>query len=136
MPYSTGLSTPLANFEANQNYKDTVDPSVMVGPQPVLPCTSLLHVPNLPFIGEGLCMHWLTGHWSCRLRSTSTMIRTMRRSLPGPPRPGECNLSLVPSAELLNLTTTLPAQTNVHVDRSITFQAYVQMNRSIPKPFV
>ena len=31
MPYSTGLSTPLANFEANQNYKDTVDPSVMVG---------------------------------------------------------------------------------------------------------
>lgn len=30
MPYSTGLSTPLANFEANQNYKDTVDPSVMV----------------------------------------------------------------------------------------------------------
>ena len=32
MPYSTGLSTPLANFEANQNYKDTVDPSVMVRP--------------------------------------------------------------------------------------------------------
>ena len=32
MPYSTGLSTPLANFEANQNYKDTVDPSVMVSP--------------------------------------------------------------------------------------------------------
>ena len=31
MPYSTGLSTPLANFEANQNYKDTMDPSVMVG---------------------------------------------------------------------------------------------------------
>ena len=37
MPYSTGLSTPLANFEANQNYKDTVDPSVMVP----------LHKPNL-----------------------------------------------------------------------------------------
>ena len=34
MPYSTGLSTPLANFEANQNYKDTVDPSVMVNPSP------------------------------------------------------------------------------------------------------
>ncbi len=34
MPYSTGLSTPLANFEANQNYKDTVDPSVMVSPSP------------------------------------------------------------------------------------------------------
>ena len=32
MPYSTGLSTPLANFEANQNYKDTMDPSVMVSP--------------------------------------------------------------------------------------------------------
>jgi len=36
MPYSTGLSTPLANFEANQNYKDTVDPSVMVSQSIVL----------------------------------------------------------------------------------------------------
>ena len=41
MPYSTGLSTPLANFEANQNYKDTVDPSVMVR-------LYTLHLPPLP----------------------------------------------------------------------------------------
>lgn len=27
MPYSTGCSTPLSNFEAGQNYKDVVDPA-------------------------------------------------------------------------------------------------------------
>ncbi|OLL22879.1 Isoleucine--tRNA ligase, cytoplasmic [Neolecta irregularis DAH-3] len=30
MPYSTGCTTPLSNFEAQQNYKDVVDPSVVV----------------------------------------------------------------------------------------------------------
>ncbi|KAJ3333183.1 isoleucine--tRNA ligase [Blyttiomyces sp. JEL0837] len=30
MPYSTGCTTPMSNFEANQNYKDTTDPSVVV----------------------------------------------------------------------------------------------------------
>lgn len=30
MPYSTGCSTPLSNFEAGQNYKDVSDPAVMV----------------------------------------------------------------------------------------------------------
>ncbi|KAK2078938.1 hypothetical protein QBZ16_002628 [Prototheca wickerhamii] len=30
MPYSTGLSTPLSNFEAGQNYKDVSDPWVAV----------------------------------------------------------------------------------------------------------
>ena len=27
MPYSTKCTTPLSNFEANQNYKDVVDPA-------------------------------------------------------------------------------------------------------------
>lgn len=27
MPFSTGCSTPLSNFEAGQNYKDVVDPA-------------------------------------------------------------------------------------------------------------
>ncbi|KAG0666464.1 isoleucine--tRNA ligase [Monosporozyma unispora] len=31
MPYSTGLTTPLSNFEAQQNYKDVMDPAVTVG---------------------------------------------------------------------------------------------------------
>lgn len=31
MPYSTGLTTPLSNFEAQQNYKDVVDPAVTIG---------------------------------------------------------------------------------------------------------
>ncbi|XP_047203264.1 isoleucine--tRNA ligase, cytoplasmic [Girardinichthys multiradiatus] len=30
MPYSTACNTPLSNFEANQNYKDVQDPSVIV----------------------------------------------------------------------------------------------------------
>ena len=30
MPYSTGCSTALSNFEAKQNYKDVDDPSVFV----------------------------------------------------------------------------------------------------------
>ncbi|KAJ1911265.1 isoleucine--tRNA ligase [Tieghemiomyces parasiticus] len=30
MPFSTGLNTPLANFEASQNYKDVVDPAITV----------------------------------------------------------------------------------------------------------
>lgn len=30
MPFSTACNTPLSNFESGQNYKDTVDPAVMV----------------------------------------------------------------------------------------------------------
>ncbi|KAL9584715.1 MAG: hypothetical protein Q9212_001947 [Teloschistes hypoglaucus] len=30
MPFSTALNTPLSNFEASQNYKDTQDPAVVV----------------------------------------------------------------------------------------------------------
>ncbi|KEG15216.1 putative isoleucyl-tRNA synthetase [Trypanosoma grayi] len=30
MPYSTGCTTPISNFEANLNYKDVSDPSLMV----------------------------------------------------------------------------------------------------------
>lgn len=30
MPYSTALNTPLSNFEAQQNYKDTQDPAVII----------------------------------------------------------------------------------------------------------
>lgn len=31
MPYSTGCTTPLSNFEAQQNYKDVYDPAVTIG---------------------------------------------------------------------------------------------------------
>ncbi|KOX67618.1 Isoleucine--tRNA ligase, cytoplasmic [Melipona quadrifasciata] len=30
MPFSTGCNTPLSNFESGQNYKDVVDPSVVI----------------------------------------------------------------------------------------------------------
>lgn len=31
MPYSTGLTTPLSSFEAQQNYKEVLDPAVTIG---------------------------------------------------------------------------------------------------------
>lgn len=31
MPYSTACNTSLSNFESGQNYKDVVDPQVIVG---------------------------------------------------------------------------------------------------------
>lgn len=30
MPYSTSCNTPLSNFESGQNYKDTIDPSIVI----------------------------------------------------------------------------------------------------------
>ncbi|XP_066962999.1 isoleucine--tRNA ligase, cytoplasmic isoform X2 [Macrobrachium rosenbergii] len=51
MPFSTACSTPLSNFEAGQNYKDTQDPSVVV---------------NFPIIGEPdvLLVAWTTTPWT------------------------------------------------------------------------
>ena len=34
MPYSTGCTTTLSNFEAGQNYKDVDDPAVTVSFKP------------------------------------------------------------------------------------------------------
>ena len=50
MPYSTALNTPLSNFEAQQNYKDTHDPAVVVS-FPLLedPKTSLLAWTTTPW---------------------------------------------------------------------------------------
>ena len=50
MPYSTALNTPLSNFEAQQNYKDTQDPSVVIS-FPLLedPATNLLAWTTTPW---------------------------------------------------------------------------------------
>jgi isoleucyl-tRNA synthetase len=50
MPYSTALNTPLSNFEAQQNYKDTQDPAVVVS-FPLLddPQTNLLAWTTTPW---------------------------------------------------------------------------------------
>nr|CAG8515218.1 3756_t:CDS:10 [Entrophospora candida] len=50
MPYSTGCTTPLSNFEAAQNYKDVNDPSIVVS-FPLLddPNTSLLAWTTTPW---------------------------------------------------------------------------------------
>ncbi|XP_063592929.1 isoleucine--tRNA ligase, cytoplasmic-like [Penaeus indicus] len=51
MPFSTACSTPLSNFEAGQNYKDTQDPSVVV---------------NFPMLNEKdvLLVAWTTTPWT------------------------------------------------------------------------
>ncbi|KAL8823884.1 MAG: hypothetical protein Q9191_005470 [Dirinaria sp. TL-2023a] len=61
MPYSTALNTPLSNFEAQQNYKDTQDPAVVVA-FPLLndPQTQLLAWTTTPWTlpsNVALCAH-------------------------------------------------------------------------------
>ncbi|KAF2675210.1 isoleucyl-tRNA synthetase,cytoplasmic [Microthyrium microscopicum] len=61
MPYSTGLTTPLSNMEAQQNYKDVQDPAVVVAfPLVDEPATSLLAWTTTPWTlpsNLGLCVH-------------------------------------------------------------------------------
>lgn len=50
MPYSTGCTTPLSNFEAQQNYKDVPDPAVTIGfPLLADPATYLLAWTTTPW---------------------------------------------------------------------------------------
>jgi len=51
MPFSTACSTPISNFEAGQNYKDTQDPSVVVN-------CPLLDEPDVYFVA------WTTTPWT------------------------------------------------------------------------
>ncbi|CAI2178414.1 4341_t:CDS:10 [Funneliformis geosporum] len=51
MPFSTACTTPLANFEAAQNYKDVIDPAVVVS-------FPLVHEP------ETLLLAWTTTPWT------------------------------------------------------------------------
>uniref|UniRef100_A0A914IBR5 isoleucine--tRNA ligase n=1 Tax=Globodera rostochiensis TaxID=31243 RepID=A0A914IBR5_GLORO len=61
MPFSTGCSTPLSNFEAGQNYKDVVDPSVFVRfPLVFCPNRSLVAWTTTPWTlpsNLALCVH-------------------------------------------------------------------------------
>ena len=61
MPYSMAVSTPLSNFEANLNYKDTFDPAVVVSfPLVSDPSVSLLAWTTTPWTlpsNLALCVH-------------------------------------------------------------------------------
>jgi len=61
MPYSTGCTTTLSNFEANMNYQDVSDPSVVVSfPLVEDPTTSLLAWTTTPWTlvsNLGLCVN-------------------------------------------------------------------------------
>lgn len=54
MPYSTGCSTPLSNFESGQNYKEVQDPAVIVS----FPITN-----NAAEAGVSL-LAWTTTPWT------------------------------------------------------------------------
>lgn len=51
MPYSTGLTTPLSNFEAQQNYKDVLDPAITIS-------FPLVDDPDTAFVA------WTTTPWT------------------------------------------------------------------------
>ena len=56
MPYSTGCTTPLSNFEAGQNYQDVSDPSIVVSfPLVSDPTTSLLAWTTTPWTLPSNC---------------------------------------------------------------------------------
>lgn len=61
MPYSTACTTPLSNFEAQQNYKDVQDPAVVVSfPLVSDPTTELLIWTTTPWTlpsHTGICVH-------------------------------------------------------------------------------
>ncbi|KXS21576.1 hypothetical protein M427DRAFT_142059 [Gonapodya prolifera JEL478] len=61
MPYSTACTTPLANFEANQNFKDVIDPAVVVSfPLVTDPKTAILAWTTTPWTlpsNLGLCVN-------------------------------------------------------------------------------
>ncbi|TPX34885.1 isoleucine---tRNA ligase [Synchytrium microbalum] len=61
MPYSTGVTTPLSNFEAGQNYKDVVDPAVVISfPLKTDPTVSFLAWTTTPWTlpsNLALCSH-------------------------------------------------------------------------------
>lgn len=61
MPYSTACCTPLSNFEMSQNYKDVVDPAVIVSfPLLSRPHVSLIAWTTTPWTlpsNLALCVH-------------------------------------------------------------------------------
>lgn len=61
MPYSTGCTTPLSNFEAGEDYRNVSDPAVTVAfPLADDPSTSLLAWTTTPYTltsNLGLCVH-------------------------------------------------------------------------------
>lgn len=61
MPYSTACCTPLSNFEVQQNYKDVVDPAVVISfPMKSKPGVSILAWTTTPWTlpsNIALCVH-------------------------------------------------------------------------------
>jgi isoleucyl-tRNA synthetase len=85
MPYSTGCTTPLSNFEAGQNYKDVVDPTVIVTfPLDSEPGVSLVAWTTTPWTlpsNLALCVHPDLGYVRVRDNKTEAVYIMMEARL-------------------------------------------------------
>lgn len=68
MPYSTACTTSLSNFEANQNYKEVVDPCVVVA-------LEALTLPNTFFLVWTTTPWTLPSNFACCVNPTMTYVK-------------------------------------------------------------
>ncbi|XP_039230249.1 isoleucine--tRNA ligase, cytoplasmic [Drosophila yakuba] len=68
MPYSTACTTSLSNFEANQNYKEVVDPCVVVALEAV-------SLPNTFFLVWTTTPWTLPSNFACCVHPTMTYVK-------------------------------------------------------------
>ncbi|XP_026849704.1 isoleucine--tRNA ligase, cytoplasmic [Drosophila persimilis] len=68
MPYSTACTTSLSNFEANQNYKEVVDPCVVIA-------LEALALPNTFFLVWTTTPWTLPSNFACCVHPTMTYVK-------------------------------------------------------------
>ncbi|KAK0064167.1 isoleucine--tRNA ligase cytoplasmic [Biomphalaria pfeifferi] len=85
MPYSTACNTPLSNFESGQNYKDVVDPAVIVSfPLEDEPDVSILAWTTTPWTlpsNMACCVHPELIYVKLKDKSTNTVYIMMEERL-------------------------------------------------------
>jgi isoleucyl-tRNA synthetase len=85
MPYSTGCCTPLANFEATQNYRDVSDPAVVISfPLDDDPKVSFIAWTTTPWTlpsNLALCVHPAGDYVKIKEVSSGTMFIMMEARL-------------------------------------------------------
>ncbi|XP_065830323.1 isoleucine--tRNA ligase, cytoplasmic-like [Oscarella lobularis] len=85
MPYSTACSTPLSNFESNQNYKDVTDPAVIVSfPLDESPDVSIIAWTTTPWTlpsNLAVCVHPTLTYVKVKDKSTGRIYIMMEKRL-------------------------------------------------------
>ncbi|KAJ1680337.1 isoleucine--tRNA ligase [Spiromyces aspiralis] len=111
MPYSTGCSTPLSNFEASQNYKDVSDPSLtLMFPLVSDPEVNLLAWTTTPWTlpsNLALCVNPNFEYIKIRDESTGKTFILLEKRLDAiykdPKKAKYKKLSTIPASELVGL---------------------------------